>query len=316
MNQQIYKLPQSFLDRLVKIYPGEFNKIASTFLHKKNKTFRINYLKTDINQLRADLAKEKIKYKTIHWPPGAFILKSNFAKLQKSFLYKQGHIYVQNLSSMIPPFALEPEPEEDILDLCAAPGAKTTQLVSLTRGKARVVAVEKNRVRFYKLLANLKIQGAQKYVKPLIFDGTRIRGKYPEYFDKILLDVPCSTEGRFRVDNPRSFRYWKYRKIKEMFHKQKKLFKAAFYALKPGGVIVYSTCTFAPEENEKLINWAIDKFSPHLRLLPLKIPLKNTKAGLRKWRKDNFISPLKLTRRILPTQYMEGFFIAKLRKID
>ena len=313
MRELIYKLPQEFIQKLKKIYPAYFVKVAETFLTKRPSTFRINNLKTELSTLRKALINQRVKFKELPYPKGSFILKTPLRDFQRTSIYTDGLVFVQNLSSMIPPLILAPQNTDKILDLCAAPGAKTTQIASLAP-EAEIIAIEKMRNRYYKLLANLTIQGV-KGVKCLILDSIWVRKKFPEEFDKILTDVPCSAEGRFLVSNPKTFKYWKQRKVKEMMHKQKKLLHAAFYALKEGGEMVYSTCTFSPEENEMIIDWYINKFKEKLELMPINIPLPNAKDGLTQWRDKTFSSSLRLTKRIIPNGSMEGFFIAKLKKI-
>jgi len=314
MRPNIYQLPSEFLERLKVIYPSYYYQIYNTFLIKKQQTFRINYLKVNLKSLKEFLHRERIKYKELVWPEGCFILKTTLKVLQASYIYNQGFIYVQNVSSTIPALILSPKKDDKILDLCAAPGAKTTQIASLAGPDSEIIAIEKIRIRYYKLLANLRIQGAD-FVRALLYDGIWVRKKFPEYFHKVLLDAPCSSEGRFYVHNPKSFKYWKYKKVKEMSHKQKRLLVSAIYSLKPQGVLVYSTCTFSPEENEEIVDWALNKFKDNLELLPVEIPLKNITTGLVKWREKKFSHSLKLTSRIIPNEFMEGFFIAKLKKI-
>lgn len=314
MRDGIYKLPQEFLLKLKAIYPSSYVHIASTFLTKKNTTFRINYLKTDLRILRKLLVNQRVKYNELTFPKGAFLLKTPLQEFQKTEIYRNGLVYVQNLSSMLPVLCLEPEDKDKILDLCAAPGAKTTQISSLAP-KAEVTAIEKARPRYYKLLANLKIQGIES-TKVILLDSIWVRKKFPEYFNKILADVPCSSEGRFLVTNPKSFKYWKQRKVKEMVHKQKKLLHSAFLALNEGGILVYSTCTFSPEENEGVIDWFINKFKEKVEILPVGFPLKNVRDGLLQWKEKKFSASLRLTKRIIPDDSMEGFFVAKIKKIS
>ncbi len=314
MRDGIYKLPQEFLDKLKKIYPSNFTRVASTFLTKKNTTFRINYLKTDLRILRKLLVNQRVKHTELIFPKGAFLLKIPLREFQKTEIYRDGLVYVQNLSSMLPVLCLEPENKDKILDLCAAPGAKTTQISSLAPG-AEVVAIEKARNRYYKLLANLTTQGV-KSTKVILLDSIWVRKKFPEYFDKILADVPCSAEGRFLTTSPKSFKYWKQRKVKEMVHKQKRLLHSAFLALNEGGTLVYSTCTFSPEENEGVIDWFINKFKEKLEILPIELPLKNAREGILQWKDKRFSPSLRLTKRIIPDDTMEGFFVAKIKKIS
>ena len=161
MRQLVYKLPQEFILKFKEIYPKRFTSIGNTFLTKKKSSFRINYLKTDLSRLRKMLLEQKVKFKELSFPKGAFILKTPLRDFQKKEVYKQGFVYVQNISSMIPAILLDPKPENVILDLCAAPGAKTTQIASLAPG-VQIIANEKIRTRYYKLLANIKIQGVEK----------------------------------------------------------------------------------------------------------------------------------------------------------
>ena len=309
-----FSLPQEFLHRLKKIYPGDYDKIINTFNSKKTPAFRVNYLKADLDNLRKSLISEKINFEELTYPQGVFLLKTPLAIFQNKEFYKKGLVFVQNLSSMLPVSILSPQEGEKILDLCAAPGAKTTQIASAAKN-SEIIAIEKVRKRYYKLLANLKTQAADS-VKVLLIDGIWVRKKFPEYFDKILLDAPCSAEGRFLTTNPKSFKYWSQRKIQEMAHKQKKLLHAAFFALKEEGELVYSTCTFSPEENEVMINWFINKFKGKVEILPLDIPLDNVRPGFVRWRDNKFSSSLRLTKRILPDSFKEGFYIAKLKKLS
>lgn len=308
------KLPPGFAQKLKGIYPFKYQKIITTFLAKKKSSFRINYSKIDLRSLRKKLIEEHVRFRELPFPKGSFLLFSNLRQFQDTDIYKQGFVFVQNVSSMIPPIILDPQDSDATLDLCAAPGAKTTQIVSLAPA-SEVVAIEKIRDRYYKLLANLKVQGATK-VKTLLLDGIWVRKKFPEYFSKALIDAPCSAEARFYMHNPRSYKYWKERKVKEMARKQKKLLHASFFSLKEGAELVYSTCTFSPEENEVIINWFINKFKEKIEVVPISLPLPNVRDGFTRWQGKKLSASLKLTKRIIPNDFMEGFFIAKLRKIS
>ena len=314
MKEIAQKLPNNFLQKMRKLYPERYEQIVETFLEKKTTTFRINYLKTDLVTLRQKLSKRRIRFKELDYPKGAFLCNSPLRQLQDTDIYQDGLIYVQNVSSMIPALVLSPQKGEKILDLCAAPGAKTTQIISLAP-EAQIIAIEKARVRFYKLLTNIKVQGAGNHVKVHLLDGTLVRRKFPEYFDKILVDAPCSTEGRFYINNPKTYKYWKDKKVKEMMRKQKKLLHAAFFALKEEGELVYSTCTFSPEEYEGVIDWFLNKFKDKIEILPIEIPLDNVGSPFLRWQDKGYSKDLKNTCRILPNDYMEGFFIARLKKL-
>ncbi|MFH0771396.1 MAG: RsmB/NOP family class I SAM-dependent RNA methyltransferase [Candidatus Omnitrophota bacterium] len=312
MKAIVHKLPSSFLDKIKKIYPSSYPKICESFLHKKEETFRINYLKTDLFRLREDLDREGINHRELHWPKGSFILKSESKRLRKSRVYTKGDVYSQNVSSMMPPLVLSPKSGERILDLCAAPGAKTTQIASLAGRGVELTAIESMQVRYQKLLATLSIQGAD-FVKTRLCDGIAAGKDFPGYFDKVLLDAPCSCESLFYLREPKSFGWWNEKKVKEMSRRQKALISSAIRALKEGGELVYSTCAFSPEENEEVVDWALNKFA-NISLIPIEIPITNKIRGLTEWEGGRFSPGLSLTRRILPNEFMEGFFIAKFKK--
>lgn len=312
MKKVIYDLPAGFLDKLKIIYPSSYPKICETFLRKKEQTFRINYLKTDLARLKEDLDREDIRYRELHWPRGAFILRSNVGDFRKSAVYLDGRVYMQNVSSMLPPILIGPRRGERILDLCASPGAKTSQIASLSGGDIELIAVEKMEVRYQKLLATLKTQGVD-FAKVHLSDGMLVRKEYPNYFDKVLVDAPCSGEALFYLHEPKTFKPWSQKRVKAISHIQKDLIYSAISALKEGGELVYSTCTFSPEENEEVVDWALRKFE-NVELLSIDIPISNKVRGLNGWEKKKFSPSLGLTLRILPNEYMEGFYIAKMRK--
>src|SRR4030042_3089745 len=203
MDERIYSLPNNFLQKLKKLYPERFEEITQSFLQKKPITCRVNYLKTNAATLRQLLRERHISFSELDYPQEAFILKTPLRLFQNTDIYQKGLVYIQNVSSMLVALALEPKDSEKILDLCAAPGAKTTHIASLAP-QAKITAIEPVRKRYYKLLANLQAQGVHT-VKTLLLDGIWVRKKFPEYFDKILVDAPCSGEGRFLVPEPKTY---------------------------------------------------------------------------------------------------------------
>ncbi len=306
------ELPREFVDKLKTAYPASFPKICETFLRKKEQTFRVNFLKTGLARLRDDLDREGIRYRELHWPKGGFILRSQNKDFQKSGMYVNGEVYMQNVSSMIPPILLGPKPGEKVLDLCAAPGAKTSQIASLGGRDIEITAFEKLEIRYQKLLATLRIQGVD-FAKTVLADGMEAGKRYPGYFDKVLVDAPCSGEALFYMRDPKTFKPWAQKKVRELSHTQKVLIYSGVSALKDGGELVYSTCTFSPEENEEVVDWALGKFEG-LRLLPVDVPVPNKTRGLPAWNGKRFHKDMGLAVRVLPDEYMEGFFMAKLKK--
>ncbi len=317
MAHSIHTLPPLFLERLQKIVPpDQYYRVLDTFVKPRATCFRINPLKGERETIVTILKRAGIHLNSLAWYPNReafWIHERDREALLHSAPYQEGQIYVQNLSSMVPPLVVNPQPEERILDLTAAPGSKTLQMAGFMQNTGELVAVELVRPRFFKLLSNLKMQGVTN-VQAMQQNGERLWRKWPESFDRVLLDTPCSTEGRFHASNPRTFKYWSERKIKEMTRKQKRLFYGAVQSLKVGGTLVYSTCSFAPEENEAIIHHALKKFGEALMPVPVQLGFKNTQPVLRQWGNQKFNPLVRHGRRILPTPTMEGFFVCKLMK--
>ena len=307
-------LPAEFLERLRRIVPPErWDAVCASFEQPKPTAFRANTLKAAPEALRAELDAQGFALEPVPWHPGAFLLRSRrLADLQETAAYREGRLYVQSLSSLLPAMALDPQPGEDVLDLAAAPGSKTTQLACLMRGQGRLVANDMNRVRFYKLQANVRQQGAANVELSRQY-GERLATAQPEAFDRVLVDAPCGTEGRFYTGRASSYNYWRPRKIHEMVVKQRRLLRAGWRALRPGGMLVYSTCTFAPEENEGVVDWFLRE-TPEAVMEPVTLPVGDTLPGLPAWGRQAFDPRVAQAVRVLPTPEREAFFVAKLRK--
>ncbi len=308
-------LPDAFLDRLRAIVPPEhFAATLASFGAPQATGFRVNTLRASSAAVAASLEADGLHpHAAEGLPDGFWVAPEERAALLASAAYAEGHLYVQNLASQLPPLALGPQPGERVLDLCAAPGSKTRQLVCLMRDEGEVAAVEAVRGRFFKLRANLAAQGATS-VRTFHRDGATVWRHRPEHFDRVLLDAPCSTEGCFRAGDPETFRYWSPRKVKEMARKQQRLLFSAVQSLRPGGTLVYSTCTFAPEENEAVLSRMVAKFDGRVEVVPAALPpAVREQPALEAW-KGTPLPGVAEARRILPTDTVEAFFVAKLVK--
>ena len=239
----------------------------------------------------------------------AFIIKNkNESDLQKLEIYKQGKIYIQSLSSMISPLLLDLKQDENILDMASAPGSKTTEMAAITNNTGKIIANEIDKIRLEKLNYNIKLQGATN-IETINFDGANLYKKFPEKFDKVLLDTPCSGEGRFQINNPKSYSKWSNNLVNELTEIQKKLIESAFMCCKKGGTIVYSTCTLNKEENEKIIDYALKNFN--VKLDEIKINVENKVNGNTK----GIDKEISKTLKIIPNENFEGFYLAKLIKL-
>lgn len=320
------RLSEIFLDRLSLIVGrSQFRSTEKTFVERPT-TFRINCLKLrqedGADFVVASLRERGFRLRRVPWYADAFILENKSKReLMETEEYRNGLIYLQSLASMVPPLALDPRPGEKILDLTAAPGSKTSQIACLMERTGELVANDDNKVRFFKLKHNMELLGvisdspSPNWTFSLTMeDGSELCSGYKNYFDKILLDAPCSAEARFRADDPKTFGYWSERKIKEMAIKQRKLLFSAWYALKPDGTLVYSTCTFAPEENEMQVSRLLERFPNEAEMLPISILHMKTVQPITEWKEKKLHVGVKNVIRLLPTQEIEGFFIAKLHK--
>ena len=309
------ELPALFLDRLRRIVPAEqWDAVAASFAAPKPASFRVNTLKTSAAEAREALVADGFGLEPVPWYPDAFILRRGAVRaLQETALYRAGALYLQRLASLLPSLALAPQPGELVLDIAAAPGSKTTHLACLMRGQGRLVANDNHRQRFFRLKANVAQQGAVNVDTTLRY-GESFGRQQPEAFDRVLVDAPCSTEGRFCLAEPKTYRFWKPSKTREMVRKQRRLLDAGITALRPGGVLVYATCTFAPEENESVIDWALERRADAVALEPIDLAAPAMAEALPAWEGRAFHPSLRHARRVLPTADMEGFFLARFRK--
>lgn len=312
----IYQLPQQFLDRLKNIVPSDkFVNICNSLSQSKTLAIRINTLKTKAEDLQKLLQNSGIDLRSVSWYPDAFTVENVDTRfLTNTEEYKLGLFYIQNLSSMLVSLTLDPQLNEKILDLAAAPGSKTTHIAMLMQNMGEIVANDVSRERIYKLQSNIERYGITN-IKITNYPGETVWQKNPEYFDRVLLDAPCSMEGRFDNSDTTTFQDWTVKKIKKLAKQQCWLLRSAVSATKVGGTIIYSTCTLAPEENEAVIQWLLEKEKNTVQLENIDIPYVDAIDGLTQWQNKDFNSSLIKTKRILPTKEMEGFFIAKIKKI-
>ena len=303
------KLPRDFVDELYEQYtPITVDKILTGMLGERNTSLRVNTIKYNIQELMKYLREKNIKFERVSWYNDALIIKNaNEKEIQKLDIYEKGYIYLQSLSSMIPPLVLNPKPGEKILDLTAAPGSKTTQMAAMMKNDGYILANELDKIRCERLQYNVEKQGAN-IVEVINNRGEKVGEEYQEQFDKVLLDAPCSGEGRFLGNNVGTYRNWSKRTVRELAKLQKKLFKSAYTALKPNGMMVYSTCTLNKDENENVLQWAIENFN--VKLLDINIDFKEKMQGFN----DGLDDSINKAIRILPSKNMEGFFVAKFRK--
>ena len=303
--------PEYYLDMLYEIYtPKEVDLILKSYLIGRKTTFRINRLKEEGEKVLDELKRKNIKVDRCTSYRDVYILKEKQDRvLQGLEAYKRGDIYLQNLSSMIPAEILDANEKDKVLDMCAAPGGKTLKLAEKMNNEGLIIANEVNRIRYERLKFNLEKLGA-KNVTALNLDGRKLVHIYKEYFDKILLDVPCSGEGTINIKNTKKLKLLKNTPFVKV---QKELIQSAFITLKKGGVMLYSTCTISPKENEEVINYLLKRYKD-ADVLPINLNITNYKNGVTSFKDKVYDERISKSIRIIPNEIMEGFYICLISK--
>lgn len=291
-------------EKLEKQYGTKITKeIIEGYQTKRKTTLRINTIKSNIEEIKKELEKEKIEYEIVKWSKEALIIKNADEKtIQEMEIYKNGKIYLQSLSSMLPPIILKPKEGTDILDMAAAPGGKTTQIAALTNNKAHITACEKNKIRAERLKYNVDKQGATcVFIMPK--DSRFIDDFFS--FDQILLDAPCSGSGTLDYNDANVEKYFTEQLIERSSKTQKTLLSKAIKLLKPGHEMVYSTCSILDCENEDVVSSVIK--NGNIEIVPINF------EGM----EELPILPTKIsgTLCVKPTELYEGFFVAKIKRL-
>ena len=296
-------IPIFLKEKLERQYGEELTKeIVNGYSLERKVTFRVNTLKSNIQKIEEELKKHNIEYEKVPWSKEVFIINNvKKQKIQDLAIYNNGEIYLQSLSSMLPPIILEPKEGEDILDMTAAPGGKTTQLAAITNNKSNITACEMNNIRAERLKYNIEKQGAN-CVYTMIMDARHLDDFFS--FDKILLDAPCSGSGTLNTNNGDLENNFTIKLIQKSVKSQYSLLKKAIKVLKTGKEMVYSTCSILQEENEDIVNKILKE--NNVEIIPIKL------EGI----EHISLLPTKIegTLCVKPNELYEGFFVAKIRK--
>ena len=298
------RIPDFLKEKLNNEYGEELaNKIIEGYSKTRPVTLRVNTIKTTADKVKKVLKEENIIYNEVEWYKEALIINNvREDKIRELSAYKNGEIYLQSLSSMLPPIILNAKEKESILDMAAAPGGKTTQVGALTNNNASITACEFNKIRAEKLKYNIEKQGLTNcYV--MVTDSRRLDDFFS--FDKILLDAPCSGSGTINLEEVDFEKGFTEKLIKKCIDTQKQLLKKAIKILKPGSEMIYSTCSILKEENEEIVKQALQE--KKIEIIPIDID----------YFKGLPLLPVTIdgTICVMPNELYEGFYIAKIRKI-
>ncbi|MBI5148766.1 RsmB/NOP family class I SAM-dependent RNA methyltransferase [Candidatus Pacearchaeota archaeon] len=306
--------PKSQFQERIKLLMGEEAEQYFEYFRKPLQNFiRCNTLKISPEELKKKLEKKWQIIQPYHEYPEIILVKSGLmpGELGKAVEHLMGYYYIQDVSSMMPPIALDPTETDFVLDITAAPGSKTTQIAARMKNSGLLIANDIRIDRINILASNMERCGVTNTVITRE-DAVNLCRKLEKRmkFDKILLDTSCSGEG---IRDLKTFEIWNPNMIEKFSRQQKRLLAVVLSILKDGGELVYSTCTLTPEENESVIQFALDNFN--VKVEEIELPLKS-REGINEWRGEKFSSEMKEVHRIYPQDNnSEGFFVAKLRKI-
>lgn len=310
------KLPKELKDRFSLIYTKEELEVLKKWfsIEKRKTTFRVNVLLSNKNEVVSALDKAWLSYVVLDFPKNCFVLESGKEKdLWDLDIYKSWKIYIQWISSQIPPYFLDIKAWDTLLDATAAPGWKTSILSSLVWKNGKVIAVESSKIRYEKMLHNLNKLWATN-VESIYDDINEYAKKCEIQFDHILLDAPCSAEGTINLNSEKVWTTWSTGNVKKNYKKQIEIFDSILPLLKDWWTFVYSTCTLSPEENEGVVHYILCKYK-NLTLEKVEIPLHNIKKWIKNFWKHSYKNEIaENTLRIIPNMQTEWFYIAKFRK--
>lgn len=321
MNSSNKMIKSIFEERFKQLLEDEYEEFIKCILTPQRKSFRINSHKVKSVSLCVENLKEKgFKLEQVPWDPLSYFVnfneeesRSDLGNLYEHFL---GQIYIQEATSLLPPLLCHiPErisSDFKVLDMCAAPGSKTTQIAALMKNKGILVANELDYTRLAPLKLNLERSGFTNIIITNQ-DGIRIQGE--EEFDRIILDAPCSGSGVIRK-SPHTLKKYNPSHLSQIVSIQKKLFQRAFELLKVDGIMTYSTCSMDPEENESVIKWFLQKYESKVSLLPIELKGISQKKTISSFNGEEFSLEIQQkTLRIWPHHYdTNGFFVVVVKK--
>lgn len=301
------KLPEFFEESFKSLMGDvEYQAFKASFDGKRHYGLRVNTLKIQPDDFVKFMDKA---LEPIPWVPQGFYYPEG-ESFGRHPGYHGGLYYIQEPSAMMPAQVLSPIPGEKVLDLCAAPGGKTTHLGSQMQNKGLLVANDISPKRIRPLTKNVEFMGL---TNTFVVNETpqKLQNIYPEFFDRILLDVPCSGEGMFRKDGEAAVQSYTRTKSTEYVTLQREIVDAAYAMLKPGGTIVYSTCTFNPDEDERNIEFFIKTYDLMVDRLE---PVEGFEPSRAKWTESGDVS-LNGGLRLWPHKAKgEGHFVCRLLK--
>ena len=304
-----------FIDRTAEALNLGRADVEALFQGARATAARVNVLHParSPEEIEADLRAVVPSLQAVPWCPNTWRTDGpdGFSPAAPALL-EDGRVYLQNASSLLPVAALDPQPGHKVLDVAAAPGGKAFHIAARTGNQGELWLNDGNPQRAAHLAELAAVYGVR--VTRLTSHPAQYLDKYlgeGETFDRILLDVQCSGEGRIDLRHGDALRFWSEARIEKYKFLQTKMLDTAYKLLRPGGVMVYSTCTVAPEENEFPVDKVLGRHAD-LDLAPIDVDEPAIVAGRTAWRELRFDRRLSRAVRVVPDGTFEAFFAAKL----
>lgn len=292
-------MDQAFLEQMQKLLKDEYPMYLSSLEKKENRGFRVNTLKISEEEF---FKQFPYAYHKSPFAKNGYYLDEDVS-IGKTTMYASGLLYMQEPSASSAVTILDPKPGMKILDMCAAPGSKSTQILEALNGDGLLVANEYNKDRAQILKENIERSGADNAIV-IHADTKDVASHFEEYFDGVLCDAPCSGEGMFRKE-PQAAENWSLKNVEVCASRQEYILDNAYQCLKPGGVLVYSTCTFNLSENENQIVSFLDRHKD-MEIIPANVSFGRSGYPTK--------YPTEKAIRIFPMDEGEGHFICKMQK--
>ena len=301
------KLPESFQNKMKELLKDEFPDYIACYEEPRYYGLRVNTNKISVEEFQKI---SPFEIRPVPWIENGFYYDGETAAPSRHPYYFAGLYYLQEPSAMTPASRLPIEPGDRVLDVCAAPGGKATELGARLQGIGVLIANDISNSRAKGLLKNIEVFGIGN-VLVLSEEPGKLVGYFKEYFDKILIDAPCSGEGMFRKDR-KMIKAWEEHGPEFFANLQKSIIIQAAEMLKPGGMMLYSTCTFDGRENEQMVEYLLERH-PEFEILSI-TPYDGFAHGIPELTKSKD-EAYKRTVRIFPHKMKgEGHFLALLRK--
>lgn len=318
-------LPDAWVDRVHADFaerPDVAARILASTAAPRWRGLRLHALRGDPVETRRELDALGIELHEVPWNDRLLVMpEAAVESITATDLWRTGRVVVQSPTSVLAAMAIEPRGGERILDLCAAPGGKTAAIADLVdpaAGDLDLVANDRSRPRCHRMRALFDMLDVRATVRT--GSGERSAPREHGTFDRVLVDAPCSGEGRFRADHPESIGAWTPKATRRLASTQKALLHAAIHLVRPGGVVVYATCTLGRTENEEVVARALARYGDGptgVELDPLPTPLppglpllappvEHADVAMRRWAPDPESEPWQ--------RAMDGFFLARLRR--